>query len=508
MYSLNVRDHFMIAHSFTGEAFGPAQKLHGATYVVDATFARPELDADGMVVDIGRAGEALEAILGELKLPQPRRRAGVRRPEHHHRVPGPRDIRAAGRGDQGREARGGGRRRDLRCGDAARVPRRLGALRGKPVNPPRLHLVVPGPLDQQTGGYIYDARMAAGLRRRGWRVEVHSLEGRFPDADAAARASLAGVLGGLGDGSRVLVDGLALGGLPEPVAAHRGRLRILALVHHPVSDETGLPAEVCARLADRERRALAAVAGVIVTSSFTARGLGRFGVDAVRVQVARPGTDPAPPAAGPEPGEPPQLLSVASVVPRKGHDVLVRAPRAPPRSALAVRLRRESGAGARPRAPGSRAGGGARACRPRLVRRRMPARGARPDLCGQLALRPRVALRGIRHGADRGAGPGDCRWSGRRAARFRIRCRPTPRCWRHPATTGRWPERSARSWVRTKRPADGGSEGPAGGGAARRAGLAAAARRHAAALPDWDAAVRTFEEHLLALAPEETDSRR
>lgn len=66
MYSLNVRDHFMIAHSFTGEAFGPAQRLHGATYVVDATFARPELDADGMVVDIGRAGEVLKTILGDL----------------------------------------------------------------------------------------------------------------------------------------------------------------------------------------------------------------------------------------------------------------------------------------------------------------------------------------------------------------------------------------------------------------------------------------------------------
>lgn len=66
MYSLNVRDHFMIAHSFSGEAFGPAQKLHGATYVVDATFARPELDADGMVVDIGRAGTVLNRILGEL----------------------------------------------------------------------------------------------------------------------------------------------------------------------------------------------------------------------------------------------------------------------------------------------------------------------------------------------------------------------------------------------------------------------------------------------------------
>ena len=66
MYSVNVRDHFMIAHSFTGDAFGPAQKLHGATYVVDATFNRPELDADGMVVDIRRAGDALKAILSEL----------------------------------------------------------------------------------------------------------------------------------------------------------------------------------------------------------------------------------------------------------------------------------------------------------------------------------------------------------------------------------------------------------------------------------------------------------
>ena len=66
MYSLNVRDHFMIAHSFKGEMFGPAQKLHGATYVVDATFRRAELDADGVVVDIGRALEQLRAILGEL----------------------------------------------------------------------------------------------------------------------------------------------------------------------------------------------------------------------------------------------------------------------------------------------------------------------------------------------------------------------------------------------------------------------------------------------------------
>jgi 6-pyruvoyl-tetrahydropterin synthase len=66
VFSVTVRDHMMIAHSLRGEVFGPAQRLHGATYVVDATFRRTELDADGIVVDIGRAAEALRAIVGEL----------------------------------------------------------------------------------------------------------------------------------------------------------------------------------------------------------------------------------------------------------------------------------------------------------------------------------------------------------------------------------------------------------------------------------------------------------
>ena len=68
MYTVNVRDHFMIAHSFRGEAFGPAQRLHGATYVVDAEFRRRALDADGMVVDIALATEVLRRVLGELNL--------------------------------------------------------------------------------------------------------------------------------------------------------------------------------------------------------------------------------------------------------------------------------------------------------------------------------------------------------------------------------------------------------------------------------------------------------
>jgi 6-pyruvoyl-tetrahydropterin synthase len=66
VFTVTVRDHLMIAHSLRGEVFGPAQRLHGATYVVDATFRRAELDADGLVVDIGRAAEVLKSVLAEL----------------------------------------------------------------------------------------------------------------------------------------------------------------------------------------------------------------------------------------------------------------------------------------------------------------------------------------------------------------------------------------------------------------------------------------------------------
>ena len=66
MYSVTIRSHMMIAHSFKGDVFGPAQRLHGATYIVDVEFRRPDLDGDGIVVDIGRATETVQAILGKL----------------------------------------------------------------------------------------------------------------------------------------------------------------------------------------------------------------------------------------------------------------------------------------------------------------------------------------------------------------------------------------------------------------------------------------------------------
>lgn len=188
-----------------------------------------------------------------------------------------------------------------------------------------LGFVVPGRLDQLTGGYVYDGRMVAGLRALGWEVRVHELPGRFPEPDDVAREALASALAGLPDGARVVIDGLAMGGLPEPVEGHGGRLRIVSLVHHPLAEETGLTEGEQARFRESERRALRPCRGVIVSSPFTARVLDELGVAAERVRAVLPGTTPAPPAAGPPAGAPPVLLCVASLTPRKGHEVLVAA---------------------------------------------------------------------------------------------------------------------------------------------------------------------------------------
>jgi 6-pyruvoyl-tetrahydropterin synthase len=110
MYTVTVRDHFMIAHSFGGEAFGPAQRLHGATYVVDLELRRSDLDADGMVVDIGRAGEVLHAVLGGLNYrnldEEPAFTGRNTTTEFLARVVFDRIAEAVGRGELGPGARG------------------------------------------------------------------------------------------------------------------------------------------------------------------------------------------------------------------------------------------------------------------------------------------------------------------------------------------------------------------------------------------------------------------
>ncbi len=188
-----------------------------------------------------------------------------------------------------------------------------------------LHVIVPGPLAQRTGGYLYDARIAEGLTALGWAVIVHELEGTFPEGDAVAQSSLAHTLAGISPGAMVVLDGLAMSSLPDPLRAHRDRLQLMAIIHHPLADETGLDAAEYERVARLERESLAQCTGAIVTSGFTAGRLESYGVLASRVRVVQPGTDPAQAAVGPEPGEPPRLLCVGTVSPRKGQDVLVRA---------------------------------------------------------------------------------------------------------------------------------------------------------------------------------------
>jgi glycosyltransferase involved in cell wall biosynthesis len=186
-------------------------------------------------------------------------------------------------------------------------------------------VIAPGPLDQRTGGYLYDARICEGLTALGWDVITHGLEGTFPEGDTRAESSLDLTLSAISEGALVVLDGLAMSSLPAPLRAHRDRLRLIALIHHPLADETGLDEAERARLTRLETESLDQCAGAIVTSAFTARRLVAYGVPDSRVRVVLPGTDPGRAAVGPAAGEPPRLLCVGSLTPRKGHDVLVRA---------------------------------------------------------------------------------------------------------------------------------------------------------------------------------------
>jgi glycosyltransferase involved in cell wall biosynthesis len=187
-----------------------------------------------------------------------------------------------------------------------------------------LFFLMPGDLGARTGGYRYDRRVIAGLRERDWAVEVVGLDASFPHPTTLARTEAAARLAELDAGTTVVMDGLALGAIPELVEAHRGRLRIIALVHHPLADESGLSPPQIAALHQSEQAALAAAKQVVVTSAATARRLREMGVDPSKVSVIEPGTDPAPLA--PRRGGPPlRLLCVGAVIPRKGHRVLVDA---------------------------------------------------------------------------------------------------------------------------------------------------------------------------------------
>jgi glycosyltransferase involved in cell wall biosynthesis len=188
----------------------------------------------------------------------------------------------------------------------------------------KVALLVPGPFDAVSGGYNYDRRLVAGLRALGHETEVVELAGRHPLPDDAAFASARAALDALPADAVPVVDGL---GLPSfgPVADALARRGAVALVHHPTALETGFPEADRERLRAAERDLFGRAARIVATSPLTARRLVEdFGADPERVGVVEPGTEPAPRAKG-SGGPEAALLSVGALVPRKGHDVLMRA---------------------------------------------------------------------------------------------------------------------------------------------------------------------------------------
>jgi glycosyltransferase involved in cell wall biosynthesis len=182
--------------------------------------------------------------------------------------------------------------------------------------------ILPGDVDDVTvasGGNSYDRRMCDLLG-----LEKVLVPGRWPTPSTKARVALSQTLGEIPDGSVAIIDGLVACGVPEVVVPQARRIRLVVVLHLQLADETGLPEERAAGLDRREREVLRAAAVVVATSEWAARrAIKHHGLDPRRVLTAPPGTDPAPLAAGTESGN--RLLCLASVTPRKGHDVLAEA---------------------------------------------------------------------------------------------------------------------------------------------------------------------------------------
>jgi glycosyltransferase involved in cell wall biosynthesis len=177
-----------------------------------------------------------------------------------------------------------------------------------------LAFVVPGRLDQLTGGYLYDRHVIDGLSR-GHTVKV--IELGSSDREMA--------LAELADGTTTVIDGLALPDLEQAVLAHWRRLQLVALVHHPLAEETGLSHAAAERLIRLEAAVLQHCRGVVCPSARTAAAVEAYGIPTDRIFVIPPGTAKPDRPLRSRRGPVRSLLCVASVIPRKGHRVLVAA---------------------------------------------------------------------------------------------------------------------------------------------------------------------------------------
>jgi glycosyltransferase involved in cell wall biosynthesis len=185
-----------------------------------------------------------------------------------------------------------------------------------------VHFIVPAGIDdasRPSGGNAYDLRISRGLAAAGWIVHMHEVPGAWPSPDTRSRAVLASAVDGIPDGDLVLLDGLVTSPAAEVLQSHVGRLRLVVLVHMPLGHST-----TKGDLQAKEGALLSAAESVVTTSNWARRVLlGLYSLSSDRVHVAEPGVDPAELAPGTATAG--SLLSVAAVIPAKGHDVLVEA---------------------------------------------------------------------------------------------------------------------------------------------------------------------------------------
>jgi glycosyltransferase involved in cell wall biosynthesis len=185
-----------------------------------------------------------------------------------------------------------------------------------------MYFAIPGDINTLTGGYAYDRRLIAELRVLGHKIEHLHLSNRFPVPDATALADAAAQFAALPDHSVVIADGLAYGVMDTIAEQHAERLNIIALCHHPLMLEAGLSPTQVQQLFLSEQRALNAAKAVIVTSTMTGKILvEQFAIPAAKITVALPGTDRQ--FFSPCTGNPPVLLTLATLTRRKAHDVLI-----------------------------------------------------------------------------------------------------------------------------------------------------------------------------------------
>jgi glycosyltransferase involved in cell wall biosynthesis len=182
---------------------------------------------------------------------------------------------------------------------------------------------IPGDLNTPTGGYVYDRSLLDALGAKGWSTSVLRLGDSFPYPTSEHTSEAAEALARVPEESVLMVDGLALGAM-EPSALESVRAPIVALVHHPLAYEGNLDDATHAFFLQRERKNLSLCQHVIVTSPATAELVHtEYNIALTHITVAIPGVKrPTQPRA---PQTPPLLLSVGSLIPRKGHDVLIQA---------------------------------------------------------------------------------------------------------------------------------------------------------------------------------------